>query len=132
MVGPRTRAAGRRIDGWLSKSGQTQTWLADKIGASQPSVRAFLKGENGTSLENIAAMAEVFGRTLVDVFATKEPPPSKYADVVTAFNAMPTDSNRATVMSLMREFVDLPPQPAEDQPSAPRLRLARRSPAEKK
>jgi transcriptional regulator with XRE-family HTH domain len=103
-VGPHMRAAGKRIKQWRDKSGMSQQVLADRAGMAQTTVSAFENGRDGVSLEKLAALAEVFGCSLSDVFAETAPKPTEYATLVTAWNALPSDQHRQTLLKMMQAW----------------------------
>jgi transcriptional regulator with XRE-family HTH domain len=74
-VGPHMRAAGKRIKAWRIKAGMSQQVLA-----------------------------EVFGCSLSDVFAEATPKPTKYATLITAWNALPSDKHRETLLALIQQW----------------------------
>jgi transcriptional regulator with XRE-family HTH domain len=103
-MGPVARAAADRIRQWLHESGMTQQALADHAGVKQSSINSFLLGKNATSIDNLAAIAEAFGRDLCDVFEETAPAPTKYAELITAWNSIPLDQWRDDLMGLMKNY----------------------------
>jgi transcriptional regulator with XRE-family HTH domain len=103
-VGPHMRAAGKRIKAWRIKAGMSQQVLADRAGVAQTSVSSFETGYAGISLEKLAALAEVFGCSLSDVFAEATPKPTKHASLITAWNALPSDKHRETLLALIQQW----------------------------
>jgi transcriptional regulator with XRE-family HTH domain len=103
-TGPHMRAAGKRIRAWRIKAGMSQQVLADRAGIGQTTVSSFEIGAAGVSLEKLAALAEVFGCSLSDVFAEATPKPTKYATLITAWNALPSDKHRETLLALIQQW----------------------------
>jgi transcriptional regulator with XRE-family HTH domain len=103
-VGPHMRAASKRIKQWREKAGMSQQVLADRAGMAQTTVSAFETCRDGVSLEKLAALAEVFGCSLSDVFAEAAPKPTKYASLITAWNALPSDKHRETLLALIQQW----------------------------
>jgi transcriptional regulator with XRE-family HTH domain len=103
-TGPHMKAAGRRIRAWRIKAGMSQQVLADRAGIGQTTVSSFEIGAAGVSLEKLAALAEVFGCSLSDVFAEAAPKPTKYASLITAWNALPSDKHRETLLALIQQW----------------------------
>jgi DNA-binding XRE family transcriptional regulator len=93
-VGPHMRAAGKRIKQWRDKSGMSQQVLADRAGMAQTTVSAGENGRDGVSL----------GCSLSDVFAETAPKPTEYATLVTAWNALPSDQHRQTLLKMMQAW----------------------------
>jgi transcriptional regulator with XRE-family HTH domain len=56
--------ARKRIKSWLETTGQTQTWLAERIGRNQPWMTRYLRGEFDADLETLQKIAREFGHPL--------------------------------------------------------------------
>ena len=51
----------RTVTNRLKQMGQTQTWLAQRIGVTRQQVSLFLKGKTGMSLPKFMRMLKVLG-----------------------------------------------------------------------
>jgi transcriptional regulator with XRE-family HTH domain len=97
--------ARERIKKWLKTSGMSQVTFAERIGWSQPTVSQYLHGDHGTDMDTLARIARIFGRRFADLFSESEPPTDPPAtELVTMWNALPSEEARAAVKTMMRSY----------------------------
>jgi transcriptional regulator with XRE-family HTH domain len=93
--------ARRRIAKWRHQYGISQERLGEvaEPPMHQTTVGAWLNGEATVTVDTLQKWARLFGRTLFDLVAHDDV--GKPADVVAAFNALPTDDLREKMLATM-------------------------------
>lgn len=102
-MGDLENLARQRIAKWRKQHHVSQERLAQVTQHHQTTVGKWEKGDLSVDIDTIAAWARHFGRTLFDVIA-HEDAASAPAEIVAAFNALPTDDLREKVLALMRSL----------------------------
>lgn len=97
-MGLRDDLARDRIKKWFLQSKMTQKRFAERVGWQQPTMNSFLLGRHNTDLDTLAAMAKVFGKTLVDVVGPED---TDADDVISLLNGV-DDSMREAALTLLR------------------------------
>lgn len=97
--------ARRRIVSWMDARPQvTQTTVAKAVGVTQAWVSRYRSGFQDADLDQLAAMAEVFGHTLNELLDLR-PDPKEQA-LIEAYRALPTDKRELAIRLLTAMIPD--------------------------
>ena len=100
--------ARRRIVAWLAAHPTiTQAALAAGIGVSQTWVSQYKSGTQGANIDQLDAMARVFGHTLTELFDLRPDPQEQR--LLTAFRSLPEHKRPLAAQALEAMLPD-PPQ----------------------
>lgn len=101
--------ARRRIVLWLSTHPHiTQAKLAAGIGVSQTWVSQYKSGDQDADLDQLDAMARVFGHTLIELLDLRPDP--KERDLLDAYRAI-EPAKRPLALEVIRAMTGMPPPP---------------------
>lgn len=102
--------ARQRIVSWLESNREiTQAKLAAAIGVSQTWISQYKSGDQGANVDQLDAMARVFGHTIIELLDLRPDP--KERDLLEAFRAIPEHSRPVAVSAVqaMAGRLPLPP-----------------------
>jgi transcriptional regulator with XRE-family HTH domain len=100
--------ARQRIVAWMAANPRiTQMKLAEAVGVSQPWISAYKSGDQDADVDQLAAMARVYGHTLMELLDLRPDP--KERELIEAFRAL-VPANRTLALQMLQAMI--PPQPA--------------------
>lgn len=102
--------ARQRIAAWLRANPRiTQAKLAAEIGVSQTWVSQFKSGDQGASIDQLDAMARVFGHTIIELLDLRPDPDER--ELIDAYRAIPKESRPVAVQAVQAMAGVLKPPP---------------------
>lgn len=102
--------ARHRIVAWLAANPRiTQTKLAAEVGVSQTWVSQYKSGDQDADIDQLDAMARVFGHTLVELLDLRPDP--KERDLIDAYRAIEA-SKRPLAIEVVKAMTGALPAPA--------------------
>ena len=103
--------ARRRLGAWLAASQKkiTQKQIAAEIGQSQTWVSQYFSDQQDADVDQLDAMARVFGHTLIELLDLRPDP--KERELLDAYRAIPAESRPVAVAAVqaMAGRLPLPP-----------------------
>lgn len=102
--------ARRRIVTWMDANPKvTQTTLARAVGVTQAWVSRYKSGFQDADVDQLAAMAEVFGHTLMELFDLRPEPSER--ELLDSYRAIPAESRPVALAAVQAMAGRLPPPP---------------------
>lgn len=99
--------ARRRIVGWMSASPHiTQTTIAHAVGVSQAWVSMYKTGDQDADVDQLEAIARVFGHTLTELFDLRADPNEQR--LLTAYRSLPEHKRSLACLTLEGMLPDPP------------------------
>lgn len=103
--------ARRRLVEWMDASPITQVEIGKAVGHAQGWVSEYRKGYVGATLDELEAMARVFGHTITELLDLQ--PDEKEQDLLDAYRAIPEPNREQAVRTMQAMTGRLLPPPSK-------------------
>lgn len=102
--------ARRRMTGWMAANPRmTQATIAAAVGVSQSWVSLYKSGGVDADVDQLDAMARVFGHTIIELLDLRPDPNER--ELLDAYRAIPSESRPVALAAVQAMAGRLPPPP---------------------